>query len=99
MFLTSTYILDSEREVIRSALAGERKLRFAKLLPFLNPQPNDAVPVVTVNYDRLIEIGAEMSGWGVDTMFVGTRLGSWMPALAPDHSSGMWSGGRKAHIA
>lgn len=80
--LTSTYILDSEREVIRRAVAGERKLRFAKLLPFLNPQPNDAVPVVTVNYDRLIEIGAEISGWGVDTMFVGTRLGVLDPGLS-----------------
>ena len=39
---------------------------FARLLPYLNPQPNDPVSVVTVNYDRLIEIGAEISGWGVD---------------------------------
>ena len=73
--LTGSYVLHSEREVIRSAVAGERILRFARLLPYLNPQPNDPVPVITVNYDRLIEIGAEISGWGVDTMFVGARLG------------------------
>ena len=56
--VTGTYVLDSEREVIRSAVAGERRLMFARLLPYLNPQPNEPVPVVTVNYDRLVEIGA-----------------------------------------
>ena len=80
--VTGSYVLDSEREVIRSAVAGERTLRFARLLPYLNPQPNEPVPVVTVNYDRLIEIGAEISGWGVDTMFVGARLGMLDPDLS-----------------
>ena len=80
--VTASCLLDSEREVIRSAVVGERTLRFARLLPYLNPQPNDPIPVVTVNYDRLIEIGAEMSGWGVDTMFVGARLGVLDPDLS-----------------
>ena len=80
--VTGNYVLDCEREVIRSAMAGERTLRFARLLPYLNPQPNDPVAVVTVNYDRLIEIGAELSGWGVDTMFVGARLGVLDPDLS-----------------
>ena len=80
--ITGTYILDREREVVRSVVAGERTLRFAGLLPYLNPQPNEAVPVVTVNYDRLIEISAEMSGWGVDTMFVGTTLGVLDPVMS-----------------
>lgn len=80
--LAGNYILDSEREVIRSVVAGERTLRFAGLLPYLNPQPNDPIPVVTVNYDRLIEIGAEISGWGVDTMFIGARLGILDPTLS-----------------
>lgn len=77
--LTATYVLETEREVIRSAVAGERTLRFAKLLPYLNPRPNDAIPIVTVNYDRLVEISAEMAGWGVDTMFIGARLGILNP--------------------
>ena len=80
--VTGSYVLEGEREVIRSAVAGERTLSFARLLPYLNPQPNDPVPVVTVNYDRLIEFGAEMSGWGVDTMFVGARLGVLDPGLS-----------------
>lgn len=80
--VTGSYVLEGEREVIRSAVAGERTLSFARLLPYLNPQPNDPVPVVTVNYDRLIEFGAEMSGWGVDTMFVGARLGVLDPDLS-----------------
>ena len=80
--VTGSYVLDSEREVIRSAVTGERTLRIARLLPYLNPQPNDPVPIVTVNYDRLIEIGAEISGWGVDTMFVGARLGTLDPDLS-----------------
>ena len=82
LYVTGTYVLDSEREVIRSAVAGERQLMFARLLPYLNPQPNDPVSVVTVNYDRLIEIGAEISGWGVDSMFVGSRFGVLDPPLS-----------------
>ena len=80
--LTGTYVLEFEREVIRSAVAGERILKFASLLPYLNPTPNDPVSVVTVNYDRLVELGAEISGWGVDTMFIGTRFGVLDPALS-----------------
>lgn len=48
----------------------------AKLLPHLNPEPNKALPIVTTNYDRLIEVAAETAGFGVDTMFSGSFAGS-----------------------
>ena len=80
--VTGAYVLEIERAVLRRVVAGEQTLKFAGLLPYLNPQPNEAVPVVTVNYDRLVEIGAEFSGWGVDTMFVGTRFGTLDPVTS-----------------
>jgi hypothetical protein len=38
-------------------------------------KPNTGVPVITTNYDRLLEIGAECAGLGADTMFVGRNVG------------------------
>ena len=35
--VTGSYVLEGEREVIRSSVAGERTLSFARLLPYLNP--------------------------------------------------------------
>ena len=39
-------------------------------------KPNTGIPVITTNYDRLIEIASEAAGLGVDTMFVGHHIGS-----------------------
>jgi hypothetical protein len=50
-----------------------RTLRFARLLKHVL-KPTTGVPVVTTNYDRLLEIAAEEAGLGVDTLFVGQSL-------------------------
>ena len=55
-------------------ISGERVLRFSRLLPHML-KPNAGIPVVTTNYDRLIEVAAETVGFGVDTLFVGQHVG------------------------
>jgi hypothetical protein len=54
--------------------AKTRTLRFTRLLKHLL-KPAAGIPVVTTNYDRLIEIAAEEAGLGVDTLFVGQFAG------------------------
>lgn len=58
-------ILEAETSVIRKVLHGQQSLMFSELLPKL-PQ-HVRVPVITTNYDRLIELAAEMAGFQVDT--------------------------------
>lgn len=71
---TASFISLHEAAVVHDVLQGKRLLRFGRLLPHLNPQPNRALPVVTTNYDRLIEIAAELSGFGANKLFLGHML-------------------------
>lgn len=71
---TADIISKHEREVIEEVFAGARILRFTRLLKHLL-KPAAGVPVVTTNYDRLLEVAAEEAGFGVDTMFVGHYAG------------------------
>ena len=72
--LTAQFILDAEMAVIEEVISGRRTLRFSRLLAHML-KPNTGIPVVTTNYDRLIEISAEAIGLGVDTLFVGQHFG------------------------
>ena len=72
--LTANLILNAEMAVIEEVVSGERTLRFSRLLAHML-KPNTGIPVVTTNYDRLIEIAAEAVGLGVDTLFVGQHVG------------------------
>lgn len=75
--LTGEYILPLERQIIANAISGQVQLRFSRLLKHLY-RPSGAstgIPVVTTNYDRLIEVGAELAGFGADTLFVGSYAG------------------------
>jgi hypothetical protein len=79
-------ILPKEREIIANAVSGKTQLRFSKLLKHLY-RPSGAttgIPVVTTNYDRLIEVGAELAGFGADTLFVGNYAGQI------DHQKSFW---------
>ncbi len=79
--LTAALIEDAERVVIEEVVAGRRTLRFSRLLQHML-KPNTGIPIVTTNYDRLIEVAAEAVGLGVDTLFVGHSIGR----LNPKHS-------------
>lgn len=72
---TAELILAREREVVTKVFTRKRTLPFTKLLRHLL-KPDTGVPVVTTNYDRLIEIAAEEAGLGVDTLFVGQFAGA-----------------------
>jgi hypothetical protein len=69
--VVAQHIEQSERQTIQECFSKSRSLRMAQLLPHLNPEPNKPLPIVTTNYDRLIEVAAEIAGYGVDTMFCG----------------------------
>ncbi|RWC23421.1 MAG: SIR2 family protein [Mesorhizobium sp.] len=71
---TGQFIANREREIVDEVFARTRTLRFTRLLAhFLKPE--SGAPIITTNYDRLIEIAAEEAGLGVDTMFVGQFAG------------------------
>ncbi len=80
--VTVALIECAEKKVIAEVIEGKRELPLSLLLPHLNPQPNRALPVITTNYDRLVEIAAETIGWGVDCMFVGHCVGTLDSAMA-----------------
>jgi len=63
-----------ERDVVNKVYSGELNLPFTKLLPYLSLN-SVRTYVITTNYDRLIEIAAEMGGFGVDTLFPGQYYG------------------------
>lgn len=72
---TGALIADRERRVIAEVFSGARRLRLTRLLAHLL-KPSTGLPIVTTNYDRLVEVAVEEAGIGVDTMFVGRFAGS-----------------------
>jgi hypothetical protein len=74
--VTHDYIFAREEEIISQVFDNKRVLRFTKLLPHLL-KPNSGIPVVTTNYDRLIEVAAECAGLSVNNTFAGKYLGTF----------------------
>lgn len=72
---TGLLIAEREQQVIASVFNGARQLRLTRLLGHML-KPSSGMPIVTTNYDRLVEVAVEESGLGVDTMFVGRFAGS-----------------------
>lgn len=68
--VTTDLLLGAETQVIDEAISGTRTLRISRLLPHLIPH-SAGTPVITTNYERLVEVGAELAGLQVDTLFVG----------------------------
>lgn len=75
---TAELIAAREREVITEVFNGARVLRLTRLLKHML-KPNSGLPIVTTNYDRLVEVAAEDAGLGVDTMFLGQFAGQLNP--------------------
>lgn len=71
---TAELIVAREREIISEVFSRARTLRFTRLVKQLL-KPQAGLPVVTTNYDRLIEISIEEAGLGVDSLFVGNFAG------------------------
>lgn len=73
---TSELLMPKEREIISEVFRGERTLR---LTTFLNKvlKPTTGLPILTPNYDRLIEVACEVAGFHVDTTAVGHYAGAF----------------------
>jgi len=71
---TAELILNKEKQIIEEVILSNRTLRFSLLLPHLL-KPRSGFPVITTNYDRLIEVATEIMNIGIDTMFLGNHCG------------------------
>lgn len=72
------FVSHFEEPVIDDVCNNGRVLRFSRLLPPLL-KPNSGIPVITTNYDRLIEVAVESSGLTVDNTFTRKYLSSFNP--------------------
>jgi len=88
---SGNFIAAAESEIISEVFGNTRKLRLTKLLPHLITH-EAGIPIITTNYDRLVEIACEEAGLGVDTLF----SGNFAARLAPLDS--MWSFCREARL-
>ena len=79
--ITAELIHDSETKILGRAIEGSVRLRFSRLLAHML-KPKGGIPVITTNYDRLIESAVELEGLRLDTLFVGSHVGM----LNPDES-------------
>lgn len=73
---TCKLLLPKEREVICAVFRKERSLRLTALLSNVL-MPTGGLPILTPNYDRLIEVACEMAGFHVDTTAVGHYAGAF----------------------
>lgn len=71
---TAELIAMRERDIVAEVFLRTRTLRFTRLVRQLL-KPQAGLPVITTNYDRLIEVAVEEAGLGVDTLFVGQFAG------------------------
>lgn len=71
---TAELIAMRERKIVAEVFSRTRTLRFTGLVKHLL-KPHTGLPVVTTNYDRLVEVAVEEAGLGVDTLFVGHFAG------------------------
>lgn len=76
--LTASLIACREAAVLAKVFSGTHVLRLTRLFPHLL-KPTRGIPVITTNYDRLVEIATEMAGLGVDSLFAGHSYGRLNP--------------------
>ncbi|WP_367672074.1 SIR2 family protein [Serratia symbiotica] len=67
---TGALIANREKQVVSEVFNGGKTLRLTRLLAHLL-KPRDGLPIITTNYDRLVEIAVEEAGIRADTMFIG----------------------------
>lgn len=73
---TCGLLLIKEREIMGEAIRGTRTLRLTLFLRKVL-KPATGFPIITTNYDRLIEVAAEFAGLHVDTTAIGQYAGSF----------------------
>jgi len=73
---TCDLLLPREREIIGAVVKRERTLRLTSLLSRVL-KPANGLPILTPNYDRLVEVACEMAGFHVDTTAIGQYAGAF----------------------
>jgi hypothetical protein len=73
---TCELLMPKEREIMSAVLRGDRSLRLTTFLAKVL-KPTNGLPILTPNYDRLIEVACEMAGFHVDTTAVGHYAGAF----------------------
>jgi NAD-dependent SIR2 family protein deacetylase len=92
---TASLISEHERKVFGKVIAGERELPFSVLARHLF-KAGKRFPLITTNYDRLIEFATEAAGFGVDSRFVGYLHGHLDAQRASDAHREAYYSGRNA---
>lgn len=67
---TCNFLLPMERQVVTAVVEGKTVLRLTTFLERVI-KPTSGLPILTPNYDRLVEVACEMAGLHVDTTAVG----------------------------
>lgn len=73
---TCDLLMPEERKVMSAVLRGKCTLRLTTFLTKVL-KPTNGLPILTPNYDRLIEVACEMAGFHVDTTAVGHYAGAF----------------------
>ena len=73
---TCELLLPKEREIIQAVVKGEQVPRLTCFLSKIL-KPADGLPILTPNYDRLIEVACEMANFHVDTTAIGNYAGAF----------------------
>lgn len=73
---TSELLIPKEREVLSAVIQGKQTLRLTTFLTKIL-KPTTGLPILTTNYDRLIEVACEMAGFHVDTTAIGHYAGAF----------------------
>jgi hypothetical protein len=68
------FLLPKEREIVSKVVEGKQTLRLTTFLASVL-KPSNGLPIVTPNYERLVEVACEMAGLHVDTTAVGDYAG------------------------
>jgi len=76
----------AEKRAMQAMFTGALVTPFSRILNNLTFSSGRA-EVITPNYDRLIEFGAELAGYGVDTTFTGVSFGTFNVRLSKDSLS------------
>jgi hypothetical protein len=75
---TAALLIPREHQVISRVLRGEQTLRLTGFLQRAL-KPPAGLPILTTNYDRLVEVACEVAGLHVDTAAVGHYAGAFDP--------------------
>jgi hypothetical protein len=65
-----------ERAIMSAVLEGSRILRLTTFLDKIL-KPTTGLPILTPNFDRLIEVACEMAGFRMDTTAIGHYAGAF----------------------